>query len=115
MTLEHLNVILYIEQIMHGWNLKFINLKIVPIIFKIVEKITQVIRKTKRRQLTLIIEENYFKTNSRDYYKVLGKQLQQFNPPTLMLQDKDWKTTIEPETLLTININKLENINTPTV
>ena len=77
------------------------------------------------------IEENYHKTNSRDHYKAFNKQLQKYDPPTLMLKDKYGKSVHnnenaaiiaesyhkilnceEPNKLLTINTDlKSEKLN----
>lgn len=58
------------------------------------KEFTQSIRKIKRqyqKHLINSIEENYYKTNSRDYYKAFGKQLQKYSPLTLLLKNKDGK------------------------
>ena len=55
--------------------------------------ITQtIIRRVKRqyqKDILRMIEINVGKTNSREYYKIFGKQLQRFDPPTLMLKDRN--------------------------
>ncbi|XP_049940837.1 uncharacterized protein LOC126416994 [Schistocerca serialis cubense] len=56
---------------------------------KTTQKIIRRVKRQYQKDILLMIETNSEKTNSRDYYKIFGRQLQRYDPPTLMLKDKD--------------------------
>lgn len=56
---------------------------------KMAQKIIRRVKRQYQKDILLMIETNNEKTNSRDYYKIFGRQLQRYDPPTLMLKDKD--------------------------
>ena len=83
-------------------------------------KITQtIIRRVKRqyqKDILRMIETNVEKTNSREYYKIFGKQLQRFDPPTLMLKDRNNEmahSNIKNTEILAETFNKLLNCEEP--
>lgn len=58
---------------------------------KMTQKIIRRVKRQYQKDILLMIETNSAKTNSRDYYKVFSRQLQRYDPSTLMLKDKNNK------------------------
>lgn len=104
---------------------------------------TKTLRRIKRqyhKDTLELIEKEFNKTQSRDYYKIFKKQLQKYEAPTLLLQDENGELAHNnednakilakyfnqllnceaPEELLNLDINtpivtSPENINPPTI
>lgn len=83
------------------------------------KKFTHNIRRIKRgyhKDIINSIEDNYHKTNCRNYYKIFGKQLQQYEPPTLILKDEEGRmahSNRENAEIMAKAFNKLLNCEEP--
>lgn len=83
---------------------------------KITQKTIRRVKRNYQKEILLMIEANSKKTNSRDYYKIFSRQLKTYDPPTLMLKDKNNNmahSNRENAEILAETFNKLLNCEEP--